>query len=126
MFIHLNFTKSKNFSDNKGFALNVIILTASAFLLIISNLIISKQINKSKLSYKTKAVECNNGEWRTECLNPKERQSCPENAGVEQVFLCENGQWVYKYPQCAVRCAPDSGVPAGADSRCIGKTPVLL
>lgn len=79
---------------------------------------------EKKLTYKSKAAECEDGSWQQECLNPKERQSCASDAGVEQVWLCEGGQWVYKYPQCAVRCAPDAPPPIPAGSpECAGKSP---
>ncbi|MDH7476321.1 MAG: hypothetical protein QHH09_02510 [Microgenomates group bacterium] len=96
----------------------VLILAFTSFFFILNAL------NNKNLVYKSKAIECENGQWRTECLSPRERQSCPSDAGVEQVFLCEGGQWAYKYPQCAVRCAPDSGSgPINSDPRCVGKTP---
>lgn len=63
------------------------------------------------------------GSWCTECLNPKEQQSCPNGAGVELAYRCVNKAWAYQYPQCSVACKPDiipTNTPAPA---CPGSEP---
>lgn len=47
------------------------------------------------------------GSYCTSCLSPKKQQSCASDAGGALVYRCENGKYVFKYPQCEQRCSPN-------------------
>lgn len=98
----------------KGFIGLSSLLLISLFL-IIGSFIGVNSFKKKHLSSKPKASGvCQEGAWRTECAGTNE--NCWEGAGVEHVWQCEKGQWVYRYPQCSQRCqvgAPPAPTVAG-------------
>lgn len=74
----------------------------------VSSLVSSVFLNKNKQTTKTRAAEAcsEEGAWKTSCLEPRERQSCADNAGVALVSRCEGGEWKAQNPECQTQCSP--------------------
>lgn len=74
----------------------------------VTSLVSSVFLNKNKQTTKTRAAEAcsEEGAWKTSCLEPRERQSCADNAGVALVSRCEGGEWKAQNPECQTQCSP--------------------
>jgi len=42
------------------------------------------------------------GEWKVICTGKQD--TCPEDAGVGEVYQCEEGKWKFRYPECNILC----------------------
>ena len=59
------------------------------------------------------------GEWKVVCLG--KRDTCPEDAGVGEVYRCENGKWKFKYPECNPLCVVTPCQEGAWKVECLGR-----
>lgn len=80
----------------------------------------SKAANPSSPCPAAGTLCTNNGEYCVVCMNPKQQQSCPSDAGVGLVTQCIGdslgGKWVNQDPECHTECKP--APPAATQNEC--------